>query len=447
MFRPVIFAGVLLICLGGTVGAQTTGSLSGVVEDSQGGAVPGASVRLLQAVSGLERRTVSGSDGRFSLTNVPLDRYTLMVELQGFATLARAIAVDSNVPLDLRLVLDLAGSATTVTVTPEQVLGDKASAGTRHQISMTGLEQLPSPLGSGGIESALVTFPGFAQNANGAIHPRGAHNQMTYVVDGLQISDQLTGAFANALDAGVVQRVELVTGNVPAEFGAKVSGVALITSRSGLDTEHTLTGNATVAGGGFGTIHTSVQAGGQRRGIGYFGSMTSMRTSRFLDQVSLDNLHNAGSFTRGFARVDRQSSGGMLLRLQGMGGRSGFEVANLRSQQASGQDQRQRLADGAVWASVLRPLDAASSVEATAGYRYTSAELTPSAGDTPVTARQRRSLATMTGSVRYSRAVRGGTWRAGADLQRFPVRESFDMAITSPDFNVPGSPQFNVALV
>ncbi len=46
----------------------------------------------------------------------------------------------------------------------------------------------------------LVTFPGFAQNANGAIHPRGAHNQMTFVVDGLPISDQLTGAFANALD-------------------------------------------------------------------------------------------------------------------------------------------------------------------------------------------------------------------------------------------------------
>jgi len=47
----------------------------------------------------------------------------------------------------------------------------------------------------GGLESVLVTFPGFAQNANGAIHPRGAHNQMTYVLDGMPITDQLTGAF------------------------------------------------------------------------------------------------------------------------------------------------------------------------------------------------------------------------------------------------------------
>ena len=29
-------------------------------------------------------------------------------------------------------------------------------------------------LGSRGLESVLVTFPGFAQNANGAIHPRGS---------------------------------------------------------------------------------------------------------------------------------------------------------------------------------------------------------------------------------------------------------------------------------
>ena len=78
---------------------------------------------------------------------------------------------------------------------------------------MTRIEQLPVAVSSRGLEAVLVSFPGFAQNANGAIHPRGAHNQMTFVVDGLTISDQLTGAFANSLGVGVVQTVELVTGN------------------------------------------------------------------------------------------------------------------------------------------------------------------------------------------------------------------------------------------
>lgn len=87
---------------------------------------------------------------------------------------------------------------------------------------------MPVTVTSRGLEAVLVASPGFAQNANGAIHPRGAHNQMTFVVDGLPISDQLTGAFANALDVGVVQTAELMTGNVPAEFGSKVPGVAVL---------------------------------------------------------------------------------------------------------------------------------------------------------------------------------------------------------------------------
>ena len=59
---------------------------------------------------------------------------------------------------------------------------------------------------------------------------------MTYVIDGVPISDQLTGAFGNSVDSSVVQSIELFTGNIPAEFGNKVSGVAVVTTRTGLGT-------------------------------------------------------------------------------------------------------------------------------------------------------------------------------------------------------------------
>ena len=205
--------------------------LRGVVLDSQGGVIPGVDVRLVKSLTALERTTTVGSDGTFQLTNIPLDTYELRVELAGFAPHVRAVDLRTSVPVDLKIILELAAQSTSVTVTPETPLVDTSSAGTRNQVSMAQIEQMPAPVGSRGIESILVSFPGFAQNANGAIHPRGAHNQMTFVVDGLPISDQLTGAFANALDAGIVQAAELMTGNVPAEFGSKVSGVAVITSR------------------------------------------------------------------------------------------------------------------------------------------------------------------------------------------------------------------------
>jgi hypothetical protein len=130
-----------------------------------------------------------------------------------------------------------------------------------------------------------------------------------------------------------------------------------------------------------------------------------------------------------------------------MGGRSAFELANLRSQQAAGQDQRQHLADVSTWASYVRTLDAQSTVEATLGYRTTTAALRASPGDTPVTAAQDRRLATLTATTRYTRTLGPHLVRAGIDLQRFPVEEAFTMGLTSPSFNVPGSPGYNAALL
>ncbi len=221
---------------------------------------------------------------------------------------------------------------------------------------------MPVAVSSRGLESVLVTFPGFAQNANGAIHPRGAHNQMTFVVDGLPISDQLTGAFANSLDVGVVQTVELVTGNVPAEFGSKVSGVAVLNSRSGLGTGRRLAGTVAASLGGFDTGQGSRAARRRARPrrllrLGHRDAHRPLPRSGVARQP-----HNAGHFTRGFGRVDVRLTDRDTLRLHAMGGRSAFELANLRSQQRAGQDQRQTLADVSTWATYLRTLDAQSTL-------------------------------------------------------------------------------------
>lgn len=427
--------------------AQTTALLRGTVADPQNAPLPGATVRLIKALTGLERSAVTATDGGFQIGNVPLDTYELRVEFPGFASHVQLIDLRSSVPVDLPLVLAIAAQSTSITVTAAPAMVDTVSSGTRHLVSMARIEQLPVAVGSRGLESVLATFPGFAQNANGAIHPRGAHNQMTFVIDGLPISDQLTGAFANALDASIVQSAELMTGNIPAEFGSKVSGVAVVTSRSGLGIGRRAAGDVLIEGAGFNTWHGAAQFGGGSSRVGYFGSVTAMRTDRFLDQVSLDNLHNQGGFARVFLRADVVLSDNDTLRVHGMGGRSSFDIANLRSQQAAGQDQQQALSDASVWASHLRTLDPQSTLESTFGYRTTNAGLTPSGGDTPVTAWQDRQLSTITASTRYSRVIGRHMLRAGLDGQWFPIAERFSMGITDARFNDPTSATFNEALL
>ncbi|MGE3511515.1 MAG: carboxypeptidase regulatory-like domain-containing protein, partial [Vicinamibacterales bacterium] len=437
----------LLVALPAGVLAQSVGVVQGVVTDEQGGAIPGTTVTLRQPASGLERVATTDLSGRFAFPNLPPGVHDLTFSLAGFSDARRRVETQSAVAVDLEVTLSLAPLADSVNVVPDTPAVDATSGGTRHAVSMTRIEHMPVAVSSRGLEAVLVSFPGFAQNANGAIHPRGAHNQMTFVVDGLPISDQLTGAFANSLDVAVVQTAEMLTGNIPAEFGSKVSGVAVLNSRSGLGTGRPLTGSASASIGGFGTAQAAVQLGGERGRVGYFGSFTTLRTDRFLDQVSLDNLHNTGSFGRGFGRLDVKLNERNTLRTHAMGGASGFELANLRSQQIAGQDQRQNLNDLSIWSSYLRTLDSASTWEATVGYRTTDAALTPSPGDTPVTAAQARSLSTFTLSSRYTRSIGMHFVRAGVDLQRFPVRERFSMGLTSPAFNAPGTDRYNEALL
>jgi hypothetical protein len=447
--RPSRPAWTLLACLlaAGPVLAQTTTAIRGLVRDESGAALPGVAVALRQPASGLERATVTDAVGRFEIGNLPVGAHDLSFELPGFATGRRRVEVHTAATIDLEIALALAPFSDAAEVAPLPPAVDAASAGTRHAVSVTRIERTPLAVSSRGIEAVLVSFPGFAQNANGAIHPRGAHNQMTFVVEGLPISDQLTGAFANSLDVAVVPTAELLTGNVPAEFGGKVSGVAILNSRSGLGTGRRLAGSGSATVGGFGTRQSTVQAGGQRGAVGYFGSATAMWTDRFLDQVSLDNLHNAGWFARGFSRLDVALPGGDAVRVKAMGGASRFQLANLRSQQAAGQDQRQQLGDVSVWSSYVRTLDPASTLEATVGVRRATAVLRPSPGDTPVTAAQDRRLSTFTVNARHTRTVGRHLMRAGVDVQRFPVAERFSMGLTSPSFNDPASSGFNEALL
>ena len=66
-------AAVCVLLLGGTpASAQTvtTGSLTGVVEDAQGGVLPGATVTAVHTPTGTSYDAVTDAEGRFDILNV-----------------------------------------------------------------------------------------------------------------------------------------------------------------------------------------------------------------------------------------------------------------------------------------------------------------------------------------------------------------------------------------
>src|SRR5215510_7453720 len=62
----------------------TTGNITGVVTDAQGGVLPGAVVTATHSDTGTSYEAVTGSDGHFSMLNVRVGAYTLAANMSGF---------------------------------------------------------------------------------------------------------------------------------------------------------------------------------------------------------------------------------------------------------------------------------------------------------------------------------------------------------------------------
>ena len=431
-----------------TAMAQASGTLAGTVLDPSQAAVPGASVRLSSPLSGLQLQTVTDGRGRFRLSNIPFQSYALQVEREGFKPSMLEVEVRSNLPLAVAITLEIVVPSETVSVdsAAKLTLLDPRVSGTKTRLSRMIIEKLPVGTGARGLEAILLGFPGFAANANGSIHPRGAHNQMTYVIDGMPITDQFSGQFATSIDPNLVQNLELFTGNIPPEYGAKVSGVANVTTRSGFDGGGSTFGQLDLGGGGFDTLSQSVQVGGVEGRLGWFGSASNVKSNRFLDSPSFDNLHNGGNTQRASVRLDWHRSGRDVFRLSAMGGRSSFQLANLRSQHANGQRQRRLLDDLSFSMGYVRVVSPNTTFDSTTSYRDTAARLYPSPGDIPVTAELSRTLATLSSFNRLNWQRGSHSIQTGLDFQRFPVSESFTFGLTDPGTNDPSRLGFNPSL-
>ncbi len=431
-------AAVLMVSLAPAAVAQSTAVLQGVVQDATGAVIPGATIRVENPVTRFRTEMRTDKNGAFEIRNIPFHSYSVTVEREGFEPHEETVSLRTNVPVELIVRLAPAGVRESITVEASVgLLVDPEETGTHVQMNQSDIEKLALQAGNKGLESILVSMPGFAQNANGAIHPRGAHNQMTFVIDGMPISDQLTGAFANAVDPNIVQTVELFTGNVPAEYGNKVSAIANIATRSGMGTARRFGGSTLLNAAQFDLLSQVTHVSGEAGHFGYSAVVNTSKTNRYLDSVSLDNLHNGGNNQRAFARLDWHPGALDVFRLNLMAGRASFQLANLRSQHANGMDQRQLLRDGAISLGWVRTLNAQTTFDANFSARKAQAWLKPSLGDIPVTASQDRQMSTITAGARLN-AVRGRhTLRAGFDIQRYPLSEHFAMGITSASFNDP----------
>src|SRR6188508_508243 len=109
-----LFVALTIVLLAGMASAQgLTGSLIGTITDSQGGVLPGVTVRASSTVLiGGPAIAITNQKGRFNFLVLPPGRYDITIELSGFATYREPrIEIGAGGTVERLVVMQLAGVA------------------------------------------------------------------------------------------------------------------------------------------------------------------------------------------------------------------------------------------------------------------------------------------------------------------------------------------------
>ncbi len=111
----------------------TTARVSGVVTDSQGGAVSGATVKLIDKATKAEKTDVTNNEGRYIFASVDPGIYDLSITVQGFrTTTVPDVKADITKVATVDVQLQPGGTSEQVTVTATgevQLQKDDATVG------------------------------------------------------------------------------------------------------------------------------------------------------------------------------------------------------------------------------------------------------------------------------------------------------------------------------
>ncbi len=239
----VAVLGVLLL---GTVwlsGQAETGVITGTVTDTSNAVVPGATVTVVSAATGLTRSTTTASAGEYAITNLPPTTYTMTVEHAGFQKFTRQVQVLIGSRNEISAQLNVTGTSTTVEVTAS---GETAAVNTETQtlsnvVTAQQITDLPTltrnpydlVATSGNVAEDTQSMRGAGYAINGQ---RSADTDI--LLDGGENVDLFTATVGQSVPLDSVQEFRVVTSDFTAEYGRAGGGVINVSTKSGTNQFH-----------------------------------------------------------------------------------------------------------------------------------------------------------------------------------------------------------------
>jgi hypothetical protein len=248
--RDAAIVFLVVVLLGSTVSrAQLPiATLLGVVKDRSGAVVPEATLTARNVETGQSRTTVSGQDGSYRFSALPVGNYEIEVEHSGFQSeTRRGLTLVVGQEAVVNLVLEVGAVEQRVEVTADAPLVNTTSGALGGLVDERKVAELPLN-GRNFIDLTLLQ-PGVQQHKNNraqsgiAFSSNGAPiRSNNYLLDGASMVSMkgVDSASATGATLGIegIREYRVVTNSFSAEYGMTMGSQMLIVSKNGTNRFH-----------------------------------------------------------------------------------------------------------------------------------------------------------------------------------------------------------------
>ncbi|MBI3684725.1 MAG: TonB-dependent receptor [Acidobacteria bacterium] len=227
-----------------------TSSIAGVITDATGSVVPEATITAIQAATGLERQTRSGSGGEYVLPQLPPGRYEITAKATGFQTTVVkdvALAIAQREVVNITLTVGQVTEQVTVTAEASQLkesetasLGQLIERRVIQDLPLNGRNYLTLGSLSPGVVPQIPASQGPAsfissttQRPDRSILVGGQRESSTsYLLDGVELRNPRVGDSSINPSLDMIEEFKIQRNFFSAEFGNS-PGIINVATRAG----------------------------------------------------------------------------------------------------------------------------------------------------------------------------------------------------------------------
>jgi len=234
-----------------TAAAQSIfGRITGTVTDSQGGAVAGVKITIVNEETKLERQTTTDSNGYYVASDLPVGVYSVIAEQSGFKTLKKTgndLVAGARMSVDLSLVVGEVSQKVEVAATVETInttSGELARVIDSNQVRTVALNarnymQLLSltPGTALTVDDQLSLTTSLAIN-NQSVNGNRPDSNALSVDGGFNMDSGSNASQVNNVGIDFIREVAIKSSNFSAEYGRNSGASVNVVTRSGSNSYH-----------------------------------------------------------------------------------------------------------------------------------------------------------------------------------------------------------------